>query len=388
MAAVFPQTASALENLEAALASAAMPARAARSCAGLIEKLRRPVRVGIFGTADSGKETLLRALLGADPLPLSGDWPTLEIGRAAAACVTATLSDGSTLTQEGPPTADLMGKVPVFLRIGLPSDALNAMSFLYLAAGDDPREQRAALTWAARRTDIAIWCTRAYPQAEAQIWAAAPEGLKHHAYLVATGPDAAALAGAGRAAQDFHAAFACPGPDPEAGAGALRRHLYADIDEARMADVDAAQLFLHHFGHLAAPGTAAAEPPQEDAAAAATEAPGSGLDGDTVALMSEPLLYLKRRARALAEVVEWHDPASDDWAAEVLNHCTETAEGLRDRAANWPEDRTTVQALRRSLEEACDLAVLLQIEGGAAQAQDAAVMLLQLRGEIEHELAA
>jgi hypothetical protein len=53
--------------------------------------------------------------------------------------------------------------------------------------------------------------------------------------------------------------------------------------------------------------------------------------------VSSPILHLKRRSRALAEILEWREE-DEDWFEEVLTHCAETAEALRDLVAAWPDD--------------------------------------------------
>jgi hypothetical protein len=52
-------------------------------------------------------------------------------------------------------------------------------------------------------------------------------------------------------------------------------------------------------------------------------------------LVSAPILHLKRRSRALAEILEWREE-DEDWSEEVLTHCAETAEALRDLVAAGP----------------------------------------------------
>jgi hypothetical protein len=116
-----------------------------------------------------------------------------------------------------------------------------------------------------------------------------------------------------------------------------------------------------------------------------TEAPAVGPDEDTHALLSEPLLYLMARAGALSEDLAETEPP-EKWPTQVLSHCVETIEGLRDRAENWPDDIAAAQSLRAMIDEICDLTTLLQIEDGPDQAQDATALLFQLRVAFEQAL--
>lgn len=405
-------TAQTLALLRSALEMPGLAPRVARNCERLVERLSKPVRVGLFGFALSDRAELLRALLGADLLPGDGPCPTLQVIHGTAPRSTATLADASRVTVEGLPDAGLMAMEPVFLKVAAPFDVLQRMSFLLLAAGDEVTEQAPALAWAAKRTDVSIWCTHDFDAIEAQVWAAAPERLKNHAHLAVFGGADAAETLRGRALSDFESVVAVPqGPDG-ADATRLLARLGADIDTALGEDMDAARLLLHRFGLDAAPdaaaaGTAPAEPaPTEDAVTAPPEqaapeqaAPAPAADtrqpaadpalaADRIALLSEPILYLKRRTRNLFETLEWQDDSTEGWVSDLLEHCCETADGLRDRAAAWPEDDAEIIDLREMIDEASDMAVLLQVEGGPDQAQDATAMLCQLRTELEGKLPA
>lgn len=438
---LLPESSETIQQLKSALGSASMPPREAESCARLLERLTRPVRVGVFGLSTGGNGWLLDQILGAGVLPSGDDWPTLEVVHGPRLMTHATYGDGLTSTFQGQAGDSVLAEDPVFLRIEAPLEILNRMRFLYLATDDSTAEQIAALDWAEPRTDISVWATQFFGQAEIEVWARAPDGLKNHALLVTTSArqDLAELER--RAGYDFHGVYAMPRDheEPASVAGVISR-LEEDIAEARAADLDAAHVFLHRMGHLvpaasqpvaAVPTPAPAEPGFAEAPAAPIEAPEPVAAGpvevdhvgtaqakaepvaaaptpsapqtrtlritepaspEMQAMLSEPILYLKRRARALLELVEWQaaeeDADEDQWAGEVLSHCCETTDALQMRAMDWPEDEACALTLRRTLDEACDVAILLQVEGGKDQAQDAAMMLLQLRGDFERELAA
>lgn len=444
-----------IARLEAVLAEPSIPAREAENGALLLDRLTRPVRVGVFGLSFGGDAWLMEQLLGPGVLPHGPEWPTLEVVHGPQVLTHATFEAGHTTTYAGPASAALLLQEPVFLRIEAPNDMLTWMRCLYLASDDAPDDYLAALDWAAARTDVVLWATRDFGPEEAVIWDQAPDNLKNHAHLVTTSQAMSLRELRSRSGYDFDGLFSMPkdiaGP---ADIAPLMNRLEADISEARAADLDAAHLFLHRLGHLVPDSLAkaaasplgraitrtlhtSAQPPQPmpqglpvepaetfsepDAAELHTIAPLTAPtapaedpvaeprapaapalnmmafrpDPDRQDILSEPLLYLKRRSRALLELVEWHDVASEgddtqelNWAEEVLAHCCETTEGLQMRAMDWPDEAPGIIALRRSLDEACDTAILLQVEGGEDQAEDAATLLLQLRGDMEHELAA
>ncbi|SPH18239.1 hypothetical protein DEA8626_01771 [Defluviimonas aquaemixtae] len=396
MASLAPRTRKTLEELEALMGSAAIPPRVARSCEHLVERLRRPIRVGLIGFETGLRKRLLSALLGTEVLPERMAWPTIEIGFAEKPHTKATLADASTLSADGMPRSDLLDRDAVFLEVGAPIDALRRVTLLHLAASEDAEEQSAALCWAARRIDFALWCTRDFSPPEARIWSAAAPELKNHAYLVAfaSEPDDHGLRG--RTPPGFERvmflptgnAMRCGAKDLQVGANRLFEQLASDIDDALGEDLDAARVLLFRCGRrvgASEPEPAALETPRPSPAEEdALDIPETA---ELVDLLSEPLIFLKRQARDLFEALEWHDAVSADWAGEVLERCREVTDGLRDRAAEWPEDVGPVSALRGLVDDASDMATLLQIEGGAEQAEDAAALLLQIRSAFEASLA-
>ncbi len=418
-----------LMRLEALLASGVLTQAEAAACAGLAEALRRPARVAILGQSAPDVSGILRSLIGDDVAQILPGGPAVEVHLGDHPRHTATFEDGSSLSQDGYPPPGLVRYGPLFLQIEAPVDTLASMSFLAMELGADPGGWLAAMGWAAKRSEIAIFCADAFGQTEAEIWAAAPARLKNHCYLVITGRRSLSGPAAAEARGLFDAVIHAPAPAEGTGPlGALSHRLATDIALARQEDVDAAELFLHRFrrkGAAAAPDAPdgavpsrpAARPMQSEApervapeteddatasvrsvpperreasrAASAPPAPVAGADDRHAAraLVSGPILHLKRRSRALAEVLEWRDEGGE-WTAEVLEHCAETAEALREFVAAWPDDDPLAERLREAIDRACDTIVLLQVENGTAQAEDAARILYQLRTDFEQAMAA
>ncbi|MGP1356983.1 hypothetical protein [Roseicyclus sp.] len=439
-----------LTRLEALLASGVLTQAEAVSCAALADALRRPARVAVLGQSAADVTGILRSMLGESVVTLVPGGPAVELHLGDQPRHVATFEDGSSLSQEGYPAADLMRYGPLLLEIEAPNPVLETMSFLAVELGAEPEDCAAALGWAAKRSEIAIFCADAFTGEEAAIWSAAPDRLKNHCYLVVTGGREAASLASAQARGHFDAVIHAPVPsEAMAPLGALKHRLAADIDAARAEDIDAAELFLHRFRRPAGeerqpetvepeawpeplarerPATQAAAPvsrpvsrPTQPAAAPAeavpepraaraagaprtakpapkpepAEAPdlaGAISPDDPAraaarALVSGPILHLKRRSRALAEMLEWREE-DEEWCVEVLEHCCETAEALRELVASWPEDDPLAARLREAIDQACDTVVLLQVERGPEQAEDAARVLFQLRTDFEQALAA
>lgn len=374
----------AIARLDALAGSARLTAREADRCTRLADALRRPARVCLLGPARSDIGQVVRTLIGASDLTRAALPPATELKYGPALRTFVTLDDGCRLSQDGWPSVELLGRSPVFLQIEMPNVMLRAMSFLVLSLDPDPDMHRPALSWAAQRSEIAVWCTPRFGTSDALIWSCAPERLTHHAYLMETRPDTNAPRHAGT--RDFAEILELPAFGPlgqEPDIEPLLTRLTADIEDARTADIDTAQVLVHRLNHLAT--DVAMSLPADEPALQGTPVP-PGVAVELLPILSEPFLFLKRRARVLSEDLAWAD-AAEDWAAMALAHCVETAEGLRERATNWPDDIAAAGDLRALIDEVCDLSALLQIETGEEQAQSGAALLFQLRGAFERALA-
>jgi hypothetical protein len=368
------QAEGALRELEAALATPEVPERVARSFEALADRIRRPVRVTIFGVEGRRRKGLFSSILGWAPFRVDAEWPTLEMSYAENPHMSAILSDGSALSADDLPGDDLLARAPAFVRIKAPVEVLARMSFLYVSAGFDEAEQAAALRWAAPRTDVSVWCTRRFTPREAAIWSSAPDSLKDHAQLAVMGNDDDFALVRHRRPSDFEGLVALPKPN----VSPLLQRIDASVASALGEDLDAARVLMHRFGVRAPARTAARSEP----ATRESHAPD-----DLVAILSEPLLFVRRRARAILELMDWREAEAGDWAAMVLEHGRETMEALRDRAVAWPDENDEIAALRQFIQDASDLAVLLQVEGGEEQAADASALLCQVRETLDRTLA-
>lgn len=372
MLAFAPQDA--VVQLDHLIASAQLPARDANQCSRLADILRRPARICLLGLAADDITRVVQGFIGIEALFGAGLPPAVELLYGQDIRSRATLEDGTKLEYAGWPSDDILRRDPVFLQIFLPEDRLQSMSLLVLVLENDPRMQRPALSWAARRSEITVWCTPSFQHADAQVLDMAPERLTQHAYLLETRPEKSSPLHV--AVGQFTGVFALANPACT-DVTPLYDRLMMDIEDARVADLDMAQLFLHRLGHLA---PCVPDPVAEDTGDTLSE-----VAHDLRPLLSEPLLFLMARAADLAEQLA---PVSsnEDWVALALSHCTGTIEGLRDRAENWPDDILPTQALKTTIEEVCDMIMLLEIEGQAEQAQDAAALMFQLRVAFEQAL--
>lgn len=362
-----------LRRLHALRAAATLGSRATRHCTALIDRLQAPVRVAVFGFPGAGKAGLVNAMIGQSVLRIGAQHCPVLILTGPAPSARVTLYDGS--------TAETDAKLPfatpgaaAFVELSLVLPDLQGLTVLNVVTDGSVADMAAAMSWAESRCDIAIWCTQGWTEAERRLWQGAPDRLRNHAQLVIAGgaaaPDADALRSAGFQTPYWRLA--------DGTEEAIRAGLMAMISEARAEDVDAAHLFLHQHGAPVAEPVAKVR----ETITALTLPPG-----EAWATLSRMVLRLRQQARALSLDLR-RGTLSAEEAGPVLTRLRETLEYLQDLAEGDDLVAETWPGVVSTLQTASELALLLEIEGGAAQVNEAARLLMQVRQELDGAAAA
>ncbi|MBY6047852.1 hypothetical protein [Vannielia litorea] len=358
-----------------------MPRRKVRRAAQIADRLSRPARVAFLGLPAGQQVARANAVLGqglVDPA-----WPTCRLIYGEALAFTARLSDRRVVAGEGLPDLASFPVPPAFLEIAAPIDLLKELTLLVVRAGTPWQEQQAALHWAARQTDIALWCA-AEPMeaAEFAIWQAAPQALANHSYLLSPG----------RCHAEAEAAFgntvSTDAPDwPDR----LRASLATLTREARQEDADIGALVLRDVARImprkreegvlcvASQPEAAApdgEPPAVETKPEADRAP------EAWRLASKLLLTLRRGAAEVLDLLN-HDTSDDALAAEILERAERLLSALKVLLTDVLQPPAELTDLMAEAEETL---ILLKYEGGLDQAVAAASVLVQVRQAIETHL--
>ena len=365
----------------------------------LLRRVSAPVRVTVFGRPGSGKSQMLNMLLGRELIPDGLHPPTLSLHYGADWRLRLTLPNGQMEELTDFDLAAAVAKEPVFLDMEAPIEALKTLSLTELIAKGGKAEQKAAISWAVRRTDICLWCTTEFDDQDADLWANVPDHIKDHAYLVLTKAelwaergelDARMVQMAEVASEEFHSFYAVAALqalsackdgmlEDEAlwsasGGEALVNALYDHAARGRQEDFDAADAFLYRYKSLAS------APPV---------APALEIHAQTERTVTadESLVrakaFLDSSAQELSEITV---SFGKDTAPEILSHCLEIATELSDILT--PLGDSPANVLAEDTDRATEMITLLQLEGGATPAVDAICLLAQISQDIEEVLAA
>lgn len=435
-------TTATLQRLEAALDAPGIPPKALAGCRSLIEKLRRPVTLGLFGPPGAGKSLILNALAGQAVAPADLDLPTLEVGHGDTLGLTAMLADGSSIARPGLPGPDLLDEDPIFVRVTTPEETLKGLTVVNVVTEENGEDLSAALNWAATKCHISLWCTRSWTALERTAWRNAPDSLKNHAVMIVSREARRSRVKVSPEDEFEHVLHVPPlkvfGVSGVAGRlraddlELLLTHVQQVIDDAVAEDVDSALMFLHRYEptakkssiYRAQPNDAAdqtdamddasesddlsadapesgpsAEPATDVATADVSDTPvtrpiplpvsrrEAKIAPEATAALSRAFHYVRQRANDVLENMP-SGPIEDEQASHLLGQLEDAVVSLvaftefeQAFAETWPN-------LHSAILDANEIVLLLRIEGGTEQVSEAAALMLQLRQEMEKELAA
>lgn len=415
-----------IERLQFALAAEALPQAAREHASLLLKRLSSPVRVTVLGLPGSGKSELLNMFIGKRLLPKDSKLPTTELTYGAVERIVVTDAGGTRKVVEGLDFEKARAFSPAFMRVEMPVPLLQRISLLEVVTDGSSTEFQSAIDWAVRRTDIALWSTQTFGQAEAKLWARVPDSLKDHAFLVLSKADVLSAKSAltSRIAdletvvsEEFHSLFAVAtlqaikahrknGEIDEAiyhasGGGALTAEILRHAERGRRADVDSAQLFLARY-QIKAPAlkevaavavgeignTPVAVVPALAETTTQAQSPASSEIHEIVEnaeIFSDSVRFLRRRGDGLMQAA---NDLGHGKADGLVSQCVDAVEHLVDVFSDDDSGCAAADAFLDDLTEASDLMVLMQVESGDASAADAVTLLLQLRREMEMKLAA
>lgn len=235
-------------QLRALISAGGLPARATERAEALLARLEAPVRVAVVGPEPAGRGAGLAALSGDETLADLPDLPgrpPLELRWGAEARVALRLGCGALV--EGADLAEAMADPEAALvTVERPLPALRRITLTDLVTEPSADDLLAALAWAARRADVAVWWSHGFGPDERAAWRSAPARLRDHGFLVLDGAGAEARQAAAGARDDFLRVVVSGQGEP---AGPrLAVEVLRHVALGRQADADAALLFLQSHG--------------------------------------------------------------------------------------------------------------------------------------------
>ncbi len=408
-----------IARLDQAVASGDMPPAANSLAERISTRLKSPVRLAIMGLQGSGKSQVLNFLTGAEVIPKDVKLPSVLVAWGPVKKIDCTLADGKTKSLDSFDIEAINQLKPVFVRMKLPLPALKRISILEVNIGTNEAGQKRALAWAARSTDLALWCTQDFTKVESDLWNTLPSALHDHSLLVMTKADKhpdkdarekkldALRSAAAKLFNNVHPidtlqALAARGKDGEisetrlakSGGQDLLRAVLQAVDQGIQASLDGAVILFtsYQISDLAmasqkspTPEESKPEPPPDKPIELLVpkEAPAPPPDRDD--FNSEIVSYLTSRVKELQTQLK----KSDDLDSEtVMAQCYEYVEGLVEQLTTRAENDPDILHTLDACQDAADMMLLLQLENQDSAVEDVVVLLLQIKRDFEQKIAA
>lgn len=403
-----------LAELKQAIASGALSDKLKSQAQAFVDHLNKPLRLSVLGFPRSGKSSLVNLLAGAVLLPESVKLPAVQLSYGDEAAADCTLPDGSIETIEGGDLTRAAALNPVYVEARYPLPALRKLSVLEVAAGPSHEEQKRALIWAGKRSDIALWCTEGpFGDIEQDLWSYLPERVQDHGFIVLTKADLLKQNGSLQQigqklkadSQDYFdtvhpldspKALSARGPDGavdrdlmrQSGAIGVISAIKKKVDGRRQAIIDQADLFLVQIDYDPAVNEPASASVEETATAPETPASAGPLPG------------LQPASREACQTALTQLAAEGDYMVGALAEETLDADTLLDTCADtitWlseylsesgAQDDPLMDRTRAAAMDGADLIQLIRLETGDSVSSDALGLLVQLKQEVEVVLAA
>ncbi|PWJ12500.1 hypothetical protein [Jannaschia seohaensis] len=423
-----------LTGLDRALASGLLPSKASDLARSLRARLAAPIRVTVMGLPDTGKSRVIDLLAGDSIVPEGVRLPALRLKYGEFAMTRITRPDGSTEEQAGLDGAWAAGRRAVMVDMEAPLPALKRITLMEIGIGLGRIEQARACAWAAKQSELIIWCTRDFGAPEQAAWATMPDAIRDQAILLRPKIDlspnpAAALDRAHRLAQDdFERVLAIDTPRALAarqGAEVDRAEFKASggqsliaavlkvMDRTRQGYLDRADLLLARHPEAieavapiaratpvvlvarVAPATPAPAPAaarsSSDAVAKllnsvvsqggdAAKAPAPALSEASLDLLRDAVTRLRSVGTELSQT------EGKFRRTAMLDRSVEEIVELEERIADAQEDDPALSRAHEDVQAALDLIQLIQIENAPQAADDAVVLMLQLRRRFDRWL--
>ncbi len=384
-----------VDRLSIALESARLPQRQRALGSQIRTHLSEAVRVVVLGRPGSGKTSVVNMMMGEEVLCPPAGAELVEVVFGPIAQTTLTWGDGAERVIEGSSLEGMSCEGATCIKYELPLDTLKSQNFCEITQPDDQARQQALLATALSEGQVFVWCSETFGPLERQMWKDVPDQVKDHSFLALTKADRQIMKGD---LTDCIAELEAVVSDEFLGLhpiatlhalkarseASLQRDLWeasggcdlyeavqTQVKQGRAADIDQAVLLLTQLGETL------------DVPASSAPARSGGEDLQTEVGQADLLEQLQIELQTAAQqMLADMDAGKLPNADGIVARCSTTLDSLMQMLSAEADAGGTATDVLDDMHDGAETLTLLQVEQGPKSAEDAVVLLLQLKKEL------
>lgn len=404
------------ERLKLALSDGRIPSSHLAMGTQVLSLLQNAVKTTFVGLPGSGKTKLINMILGKNLLHSLPGIDVTEITYGRQPKTTFVFPDGTLFHRDGLPGKQSEAAGAVRALVELPETVLRQQSFTEVSLTGNPEQQIDLFKQTIKLGQVTVWCSETFGPEEQAIWNTAPDAIKDHSFLALTMADrllmknllipriqdlgsivseeflglypvATLQAIAARADKD------CIQMDlwESSGGKDLLLAIQDQVKRGRNAELDRASMLLAQYAAeekgCSQPQNTAKKP---DAPRANPKRPNmqqaEKADGTRTELsLSESGVVdrvhdcLQRCAEQMQAEVAGQDKIDPQ---RIIDQCCEAVSDVSQLIEADGVGNEHISGILRDIRDGEEMLLLLQVEHGAKAAEDAVVLMLQLKKEL------
>ena len=170
-------------RLAQALKSGRLTSNAEEMAGQCLKRLESPLRLTILGTNSTYANRLLNLVVGAKCVDPNAGHVTMQVLHNERPAAVSIYEDETRKTFKDDDIVLAFDGNPSRVRVGYDLPSLKKISVLRVSA-DTTAGLAQSIRWSVMPSDVVLWCGAAFGEADKKIWAALPQRIRDHSYLI------------------------------------------------------------------------------------------------------------------------------------------------------------------------------------------------------------
>ena len=170
-------------RLAQALKSGRLTPNAEELAGQCLKRLESPLRLTILGTNATFTNRLLNLIVGAKCVDAGAGHVTMQVMHNERPAAVSIYGDDTRKTFKDEDIVNAFDGNPSRVRVGYDLPSLRKLSVLRVSA-ENTGGLAQSIRWSVMPSDVVLWCGAQFGAADQKIWAALPQRIRDHSYLI------------------------------------------------------------------------------------------------------------------------------------------------------------------------------------------------------------